>query len=94
VRPSSRRAAVYGMPFDHVGGGQLHQALVARVLTEAYEVDLVHHVPDLTHERLASDYDLDLGRVRLRYVEPFPAIWPYATAADGRLVNRFARIGL
>jgi len=84
-----RRAGVYGMPFDQVGGGQLHQALIARVLSSAYDVDLIHHVPGLSHERLAEDYGLDLGAVRLRYVEPFTALWPYATEDTPRGADPF-----
>jgi glycosyltransferase involved in cell wall biosynthesis len=59
------------------------------VLTSSYEVDLVHHVPDLTPERLADAYDLELSGVRLRYVEPFPTIWPYVDPRGDRLTDKF-----
>lgn len=65
------------MPFDRVGGGQLHQAIVADVLASSHEVDLIHHVPGLTHEQLSRQYELDLDRVNLRYVKPFATVWPY-----------------
>jgi glycosyltransferase involved in cell wall biosynthesis len=66
------------MPFHQIGGGQLHQALLAQVLTASYDVDLVHHVPGLTHAQLARDYDLDLSGVNVRYVDPIPTVWPFA----------------
>lgn len=80
---SKPRAGVYGMPFHHVGGGQLHQALVADVLSSSYDVDLIHHVPDLDHEQLSRQYDVDLSRLNLRYVEPFASVWPFSPE-DGR----------
>lgn len=71
------RAGIYGMPFDHVGGGQLHQLIVADVASSSYDVDLIHHVPGLDQEQLSRQYEIDVGRVNLRYVKPFAAIWPY-----------------
>src|ERR1051325_10153897 len=71
------------MAFDRVGGGQRHQAIVADLLTAAWDVDLIHHVPGLTHARLAEDYGLDLHRVNLRFVAPLPAMWPYAAVGPG-----------
>jgi len=73
------RAAIFGMPYHHVGGGQLHQAMVADLMTIAYDVDLLHHVPGLTGDDLARQYELDLTRVRVRYIEPFPTVWPYSS---------------
>lgn len=85
----ARRAAIYGMPFDQLGGGQLHQAILAEVLTSRFDVDLVHHVRELTREQVAADYDLNLDRVRLRYVEPFSHVWPYTTPESGRFADPF-----
>lgn len=81
------RAGVYGMPFDRVGGGQLHQVAVADVLSSSHDVDLIHHVPDLDHEQLSRQYELDVGRLNLRYVKPFATVWPYGPEGgrfDGR----------
>jgi glycosyltransferase involved in cell wall biosynthesis len=36
-------------------------------------------VPDLRHEGLARQYELDLERVNLRYVEPLATVWPYSS---------------
>lgn len=72
------RAGIYGMPFDRVGGGQLHQAAVADVLSSSYDVELIHHVPGLDHDQLSHQYGLDLDTLNLRYVQPFAAIWPYS----------------
>lgn len=74
---SQLRAGVYGMPFEYLGGGQLLQLLVARALSRKYQVDLLHHVPGLTADRLARDYCVEGDRVALRYVEPVPWQWPY-----------------
>lgn len=71
------RAGVYGMPFDRVGGGQLHQLIVADVLSSSYDVDLIHHVPGLDQEQLARHYELDVRGLNLRYVKPFAGVWPY-----------------
>ena len=76
------RAGVYGMAFDRVGGGQRHQAILADLLTAAWDVDLIHHVPGLTHSQLAEDYGLDLQRVNLRFVDRLPDVWPYAAVGD------------
>lgn len=73
------RAGVYGMPFDRVGGGQLHQAILADLLASSHRVDLIHHHEGLGHDDLVRQYDLDLGRVDLRYVEPLATVWPYSS---------------
>jgi glycosyltransferase involved in cell wall biosynthesis len=72
------------MPFDHVGGGQLHQLLLALALTRRYQVELIHHVPDLDLERLRHDYRVQPDGVGLRYVDTFPSRWPYTKDASDR----------
>jgi len=49
------RAGVYAMPFDQMGDGQLYWAIVAQVLASEYDVNLIHQVEGLTHERFAQD---------------------------------------
>ena len=87
---ASRRAGVYGMPFDRIGGGQLFQALVADALTARYEVDLIHHTPGLTLAELAGHYGINPHRVRLREVAAFPARWPYVEAGGTGIRESFA----
>src|SRR5688572_22933726 len=70
------------MPVQHIGGGELHQILVAQALTPLYDVDLLHHAPGLTGEQLGDYYGLRLEGVNVRYADPIPTVWPYA--ADER----------
>lgn len=76
------RAAVYGMPLQHIGGGELYQAMLAEALSASYEVDLLHHAPGLTRAQLARNYDLKLDGVSVRYVDPIPVVWPFAVDAS------------
>ncbi|HXE81177.1 MAG TPA: glycosyltransferase family 4 protein [Vicinamibacterales bacterium] len=53
---------------DGVGGAELKMALLASVWSRDHEVDLVHHRPPLTRERLALFSSDDYSRVNIRYV--------------------------
>lgn len=58
-----------------VGGAELKMALLASVWSREHDVDLVHHRPPLTRERLALFSSDDYSRVNIRYVprEPPPS---------------------
>jgi len=53
-----------------IGGSEHMSAVMAEALAGEHEVDLLHHIPDLSAERLAATSGTDLGRVRLRYFTP------------------------
>ena len=64
-----------------VGGAELMMAYLASVWSRHHEVDLVHHRPPLTRERIASFSHDDYARVNFRYVpredEPAPSGNPF-----------------
>jgi glycosyltransferase involved in cell wall biosynthesis len=51
-----------------VGGAELLMAHVASVWSQTHHVDLIHHRPPLTRERLELFSDDDYSRVRFRFV--------------------------
>jgi glycosyltransferase involved in cell wall biosynthesis len=51
-----------------VGGAELMMAHLASVWSQAHHVDLVHHRPPLTRERIESFSPDDFSRVTFRYV--------------------------
>jgi glycosyltransferase involved in cell wall biosynthesis len=51
-----------------VGGAELMMAHLASVWSREHEVDLIHHRPPLTRERIASFSTDDYSRVGFRYV--------------------------
>jgi glycosyltransferase involved in cell wall biosynthesis len=59
--------------FDHasncVGGGQLVVAWMAMVLSDKYEVELIHSGKGYTLSSLAAAFELDLSRVKERIFE-------------------------
>jgi glycosyltransferase involved in cell wall biosynthesis len=59
---------------DGVGGAELMMAQLASAWSSVHDVELVHHRPPLTRERLASRSDDDFRDVRIRCVprEPEP----------------------
>ena len=61
-----------------VGGAELAMAFLASVWSRHHDVDLVHHRPPLTRERLESFSNDDYSRVTFRYVprEDEPAAPP------------------
>ena len=71
-----------------VGGAELAMAHLASAWSIDHEVDLVHHRPPLTRERIASFSDEDYRRVAFRYVprdeEPPALMNPFARFAAAR----------
>ena len=51
-----------------VGGAELMMAYLASALSKLHDVDLVHHRPELTRERIASFSSGNYDRVTFRYV--------------------------
>jgi glycosyltransferase involved in cell wall biosynthesis len=51
-----------------VGGAELMMAYLASTWSRDHTVDLIHHRPPLTRERIASFSDDDYSRVTVRYV--------------------------
>jgi glycosyltransferase involved in cell wall biosynthesis len=65
---------VYNEPAGGAAGGsECCAAVLAEALARFGPVEIVHHRPGLTHDRLAELSGTDLGKVGLRYVEPEPA---------------------
>lgn len=89
-RELTRRAGVYGMPFDRIGGGQLYQAMVAEALSTRYDVDLIHHTPGLRLDELTNHYGIRPNRVRLREVPDINAKWPYVEPGGAGIRESFA----
>jgi glycosyltransferase involved in cell wall biosynthesis len=58
-------------------------AMLAWALAPEHRVDVLHHLPGLSAERLAEISGTDLGGVRLRYFEPEPD--PSSSRRDPRL---------
>jgi L-malate glycosyltransferase len=59
---------------DGIGGAELKAVYLASAWSREHRVDLIHHRPPLTHERLALFTSDDLSNVTFRYVvrEPEP----------------------
>ncbi|HWP42822.1 MAG TPA: hypothetical protein VNO14_06285, partial [Blastocatellia bacterium] len=55
-----------------IGGSETTVAMLAEALSRSCEVEIVHHRPTLTLERLAALSGASLSRVRLRYAAPEP----------------------
>lgn len=51
-----------------IGGSEFVAALLAETLSRNHQVDLFHHIPWLSSEKLAQSSGTDLTKVRLRYV--------------------------
>ena len=63
------RIGVYNEPFGAaVGGSEYLVAVLSEALAKFYEVELVHHRPELTVEELEAFSGRDLTSVQLRYV--------------------------
>src|SRR5947199_8623288 len=56
-----------------VGGAELMMAYLGSVWALEHDVDLIHHRPALTHDRLAAFSTDDYSRVNMRYVPREPA---------------------
>lgn len=63
------RISIYDEPASSViGGSEFVAAILAETLARDNQVDLFHHIPWLTSEKLAQSSGTDLTNVRLRYV--------------------------
>jgi L-malate glycosyltransferase len=69
------KIGIFQEPAGTLGGSELVTAVMADALRLEHEVEIVHHRPDLTVERLEEYFELDLTGVRTRFVPP-PACDP------------------
>jgi glycosyltransferase involved in cell wall biosynthesis len=80
-----------------VGGAELLMAQLASAWSRDHAVDLVHHRPPLTRERIESFSDDDCSRVTLRYVpredEPAASASPFARFRAARDWHRAVSAG-
>ncbi len=53
-----------------IGGAEYMMAVLADGLSEAHQVEIVHHQDGLTRDRLANVFGISLDRVGMRYVAP------------------------
>ncbi len=70
------KIGIYNQPSgDSIGGTEQCVAVLAEALQHEHQVEIVHHKPTLTAERLAQYCGVDLSNVHLRYQdgEPLPA---------------------
>jgi glycosyltransferase involved in cell wall biosynthesis len=61
---------IYQAYWGRVGGGQRYVGVVAEVLAQQHWVEVVHHCPEFDPAAVAEPMELDLSRVRFRYVPP------------------------
>jgi glycosyltransferase involved in cell wall biosynthesis len=59
---------IYQAYWGRIGGGQRYVGVVADVLAFQHQVEVVHHCPDFDPAEVAEPMELDLSRVRFRYV--------------------------
>jgi glycosyltransferase involved in cell wall biosynthesis len=63
------RISIYDEPASSgIGGSEFVAASLAETLAKDHQVDLFHHIPWLTSEKLAQSCGTDLSNVGLRYV--------------------------
>jgi len=63
------RISIYDEPASSgIGGSEVVAALLAETLAREHHVDVYHHIPWLTSEKLAQSCGTDLTNVRLHYV--------------------------
>lgn len=67
------KVGIYNEPPEGgIGGSEISVAVLAEALASRVEVEIVHHKPYLTLERLAEISGTDLRAVRMRHVETEP----------------------
>lgn len=65
------RIGIYQEPCGGgLGGSEFVTAVLAQALSDRHAVDLIHHHPGVTRDRLEDFFSLDLGAVRMRYEPP------------------------
>jgi glycosyltransferase involved in cell wall biosynthesis len=79
------KIGVYQSYWGQIGGGQRYMGLAAQYLAESNDVEFVHHHKDFDRYAMEEGLDLDLTRVRFRYV-------PELTHGTGNGSNPFQRI--
>ena len=65
------KIGIYNEPAGSgIGGSESMVAVLAEALSREHQVELLHHIPALSADRLAESSGTDLSNVRLRYFEP------------------------
>ncbi|HWW75221.1 MAG TPA: glycosyltransferase, partial [Pyrinomonadaceae bacterium] len=73
------KIGIYNEPAGgSLGGSENVVSVLAEALAGEHRVELLHHIPSLTAERLAATFGADLSNVSLRYVEPDGDAAPYS----------------
>lgn len=73
------KVGIYSEPAGGaLGGAENMAAVLAEALAGEHGVELIHHIPGLTAERLAAAFGTNLSGVSLRYVEPDYDATPYS----------------
>lgn len=79
------KVGVYNEPAGHgVGGSETLVALLSEALTREHNVEIVHHIPGLSIEKLADSTGTDLKDVRARFVERDNNPTPYRRDPSAR----------
>jgi len=65
-----RKVGIYQQCWEQADADQRLVGLIAQILSENHEVELVHHQPDLRREELEQRLGLDLHRAAFRCLEP------------------------
>ena len=85
------KVGIYNEPPDGgIGGSEVSVAVLAEALADRHQVEIIHHKPEMSGERLAQISETDLSAVRMRCVaaEPYPfgdaraPWWRYKEARD------------
>jgi len=67
------RVGIYNEPSrGGIGGSEISVAVLAEALARHHQVDIIHHKPHMSLERLAEISDTDLSAIHLRYVAAEP----------------------
>jgi len=67
------KVGIYNEPPEGgIGGAETSVAVLAEALAARHQVEIVHHKPEMSRERLAQFSTTDLSAVRMRYVAAKP----------------------
>ncbi|MGD9644485.1 MAG: glycosyltransferase family 4 protein [Pirellulales bacterium] len=61
------KVGIYQYYWGGVGGAQRYIAVVAQLLAQQHQVEIVHHRRDFDPQRVAEGLDVDFSRVRFRF---------------------------
>lgn len=84
---SQPRIGIYQSYWGRVGGGQRYVAAVAEWLSQQCKVEIVHHCPTFDRAEIEEGMEVDLSRVRFRYL-PAPGRPDHN---DARAIERLRR---